>query len=327
MLRVVVEPRADAALASLTAQAPHSGKSCKASQGTPADEGAEDLYRGWYDVQGCGHCLDYCRWVGGRSGGDPAVRTVYGGSIYWSCALAGQLQTYSKSGALGPVFLFQRCVGMGAPWSAFRPGFSPHNSRSYSIAQGRPATQSSTLGRTCLHEDLCHDASKHYLGSAARAVDGNFSTVNYGQPGGGSCTHTRSEWEPWWRVDLQHVVDVHTVRLWNCQDCSPGVLYNLEVWSGLSPTWGGVGNKQCGTRQGLGRGVSLEQTCNSTSSRYVFAVLRGRTAALTLCEVRVASSYLTGVVSNALSNLTLHPTLSFTAPQLPPSEAQLQLQP
>lgn len=41
---------------------------------TQADAGFADAFRGWYDVQGCGKCNDYCQWVGGSgSGGDPAL--------------------------------------------------------------------------------------------------------------------------------------------------------------------------------------------------------------------------------------------------------------
>ena len=53
------------------------------------DAGYEDEYRGWYDVQGCGKCNDYCRWVGSAgSGGDPALLVRKGGSV-WSCRKAG----------------------------------------------------------------------------------------------------------------------------------------------------------------------------------------------------------------------------------------------
>lgn len=46
--------------------------------------GAKDSYRGWYDVSGCGEASDYCRWVDGKSGGDPskfALRSI----TKWRC--------------------------------------------------------------------------------------------------------------------------------------------------------------------------------------------------------------------------------------------------
>merc|ERR1719188_1422013 len=78
------------------------------------DEGYDDKYRGWYDVQGCGQCLDYCRWVGySGSGGDPSKQTQkgrgskYSGS-YWSCALAGSSNT--DRGHFGTKFEHEKCT-------------------------------------------------------------------------------------------------------------------------------------------------------------------------------------------------------------------------
>jgi len=67
---------------------------CKTKSSSEENSGADDNYRGWYDVQGCGKCHDYCRWIGGdgHSGGDPEFMTVNPLSqdgVYWSCRLAG----------------------------------------------------------------------------------------------------------------------------------------------------------------------------------------------------------------------------------------------
>jgi hypothetical protein len=59
------------------------------------DPGYPDNYRGWYDVQGCGQCNDYCRWVGNAgSGGDPNIKLMKGDS-FWSCRKAGTNTIYS----------------------------------------------------------------------------------------------------------------------------------------------------------------------------------------------------------------------------------------
>ena len=56
-------------------------KVCKSKSTSTADVGYSDSYRGWYDVQGCGNCNDYCRWVGNSgSGGNPLQKTVHGSS-------------------------------------------------------------------------------------------------------------------------------------------------------------------------------------------------------------------------------------------------------
>ena len=60
------------------------------------DAGFVDSYRGWYDVQGCGQCNDYCRWVGNDgSGGDP-TKSVRRKTSWWSCRKAGTNQTYTN---------------------------------------------------------------------------------------------------------------------------------------------------------------------------------------------------------------------------------------
>merc|ERR1711988_1084007 len=53
-----------------------------------SDIGHADDHRGWYDFTGQGRCLDFCRWVGQGSGGDPASQTSVSGSR-WDCQLAG----------------------------------------------------------------------------------------------------------------------------------------------------------------------------------------------------------------------------------------------
>jgi len=76
------------------------------------DPGYTDEYRGWYDVQGCGKCNDYCRWVGGsESGGDPIYQVTMLKS-WWSCAIGSSTKTaknYFTS------FNFVRCESEGAP--------------------------------------------------------------------------------------------------------------------------------------------------------------------------------------------------------------------
>jgi len=60
--------------------------------------GYEDEFRGWYDVQGCGKCNDYCRWVGDSGSGGSPEESQEHGSSYWSCRLAGGESLYSPRG-------------------------------------------------------------------------------------------------------------------------------------------------------------------------------------------------------------------------------------
>jgi len=66
------------------------------------DPGYTDAWRGWYDVQGCGRCHDYCRWVGharfgtGRANwrkydNDHPYRVREIGGAWFSCRLAGTM--------------------------------------------------------------------------------------------------------------------------------------------------------------------------------------------------------------------------------------------
>ena len=78
------------------------------------DPGWHDEWRGWYDIQGCGKCNDYCRWVGDSgSGGDPNVRQNFGSS-FWSCRRAGTTETYSHEGVLDTVKSWVKCTHQGA---------------------------------------------------------------------------------------------------------------------------------------------------------------------------------------------------------------------
>jgi len=88
-------------------------KMCKAKSTSTGDAGYADNYRGWYDVQGCGTCLDYCRWVGNSgSGGNPQQKLQHGSS-WWSCRLAGDSSTYSGQNHFSS-WSHNKCSGEGA---------------------------------------------------------------------------------------------------------------------------------------------------------------------------------------------------------------------
>jgi hypothetical protein len=78
-----------------------------------------------------------------------------------------------------------------------------------SAALNKPATQSSTYS----------------VAEASRAVDGN-TDGNYWN---GSVTHTNSEYQPWWRVDLASEIPIHDIVLFNRSDCCWDRLSNFHV--------------------------------------------------------------------------------------------------
>jgi len=86
--------------------------SCLPPSTSQDDNGYNDAFRGWYDVQGCGQCHDFCRWVGGSgSGGDP-LKQVFHNDSFWSCRLAGGSQTYSWRGYFD-AWNLSRCLSQG----------------------------------------------------------------------------------------------------------------------------------------------------------------------------------------------------------------------
>jgi hypothetical protein len=98
-------------------------KSCLPTSTSRDDPGYFDRYRGWFDVQGCGKCNDFCRWVGkSGAGGNPRCQQDYDDS-WWSCRMAGTNQTYTKRGNFNE-WLFNKCDAEGAT-APLKAGCSP----------------------------------------------------------------------------------------------------------------------------------------------------------------------------------------------------------
>ena len=135
----------------------------------------------------------------------------------------------------------------------YRPGVAPN------LALSRPTTQSSTAAG----------------GVASRAVD---SSTNGNWPAG-SVTHTNTEYQPWWRVDLESVQPIGSVVLFNRTDCCADRLSNFKLlvsddgsdWQEY--TYSGVASPQVTFQVGR-------------SGRFVKVQLQG-TNALSLAEVQV----------------------------------------
>ncbi len=82
-------------------------------------------------------------------------------------------------------------------------------------AVGRPVAQSSTYNSA----------------GADRAVDGD-TTGDYGE---GSVSHTEKDQNAWWEIDLQSVVPVQSIRLWNRTDCCSNRLSDFYVLVSETP--------------------------------------------------------------------------------------------
>jgi len=132
-------------------------------------------------------------------------------------------------------------------------------------AAGKPTLQSST----------------GYGGASSRAVDGNADT----SWGSGSCTHTSTETDPWWRTDLEQELAIANVKITNRGDCCGDRLSNFEVKVGNTDSWDA--NTKCGDQHSVAQGQTLDVSCSGEVGRYVFVGIPGGSNTLTLCEVEV----------------------------------------
>ncbi|MFP2925678.1 Vps62-related protein [Pyxidicoccus sp. 3LG] len=130
------------------------------------------------------------------------------------------------------------------------------------LALGKPTSQSTT------------DAG----GAPSRAVDGNING-NYGQ---GSVTHTASQLQPWWQVDLQGIYPLATVVLYNRTDCCSDRLQRFRVR---------VSEDGVSWQDQPYAGIAPQQTSFTINrpARYVRMQLDG-TGIVSLAEVQVFAS-------------------------------------
>ncbi|CAI5778806.1 Hypothetical predicted protein [Podarcis lilfordi] len=138
------------------------------------------------------------------------------------------------------------------------------------LARGRPACQSSIY-------------SHPIIPSASKAIDGNCE----GNFFHGSCTHTSTEKEPWWHVDLGEQFAISTVVVKNREDCCSERLLGAEIRVGDSVADHGKSNPLCGNITDTRRGSFSSLNCHWLKGRYVSVNLPGDASTLTLCEVEV----------------------------------------
>uniref|UniRef100_A0AAR2KML6 Fucolectin tachylectin-4 pentraxin-1 domain-containing protein n=1 Tax=Pygocentrus nattereri TaxID=42514 RepID=A0AAR2KML6_PYGNA len=136
------------------------------------------------------------------------------------------------------------------------------------IAAGAKAAQSST---------------QEHQGNAQNAVDGNNNT-DYRR---GSCTLSKFEAEPWWRVELPGVCNVTSVTITNRGDCCGHRINGAQIRIGNSLKNNGNNNKLVAVIGPLGSEVTKTYRFRATEGRYVNIFLPGENKILTLCEVEV----------------------------------------
>uniref|UniRef100_A0A670J2C1 Fucolectin tachylectin-4 pentraxin-1 domain-containing protein n=1 Tax=Podarcis muralis TaxID=64176 RepID=A0A670J2C1_PODMU len=147
------------------------------------------------------------------------------------------------------------------------------------ILPTRPALEDTNVA---LAGEASQSSTYSSLGVAGNAIDGSTSS-NFNQ---GSCTHTNSENNPWWMVDLKAQYQVLHVTITNRKDCCAQRLNGAEIRVGDSAERGGTTNPRCATIGSLGAGKTDSFNCEASKGRYVTVTLP-RKEYLTLCEVQV----------------------------------------
>lgn len=163
----------------------------------------------------------------------------------------------------------QIAVQLMENWISMLPVDAPIN-----VAKGKATAQSST----------------GYNGVPGRAVDGNTDGVyNHG-----SITHTNTEFQPWWEVDLGDTYDLTDIVLWNRTDCCSSRLSDFHILISddpfVSPDLATV-QAQPGVTDLFHAGQPATQSTHDVdrSGRYVRIQLSG-TNPLSLAEVQVFAS-------------------------------------
>ncbi|CAH1274226.1 WSCD2 [Branchiostoma lanceolatum] len=208
-------------------------------------------------------CVDRCRSKG----------FAYAGTQYSSECFCGTEQNFQSIGAPRPTSECNApCRGnprekCGGTWrmSVYKIQGIGH-ATDPNIAKGRPTFQSSV----------------GHGGSPGRAVDGNRSP----HWAHASCTHTNTENDPWWYVDLGRTVTVDHIAIVNRRDCCSERITPFDVHVGGSTTV--AGNPRCGGHHRF-HPTDTEKVvnCRGLRGRYVGIRLPGKSRVLTLCEVEV----------------------------------------
>ncbi|XP_074480635.1 uncharacterized protein LOC141761203 [Sebastes fasciatus] len=160
-------------------------------------------------------------------------------------------------------------------------------------------------------------STRYSFVAASRAIDGRQNSFYHD----GSCTHSATEANPWWRVDLRRTHIVSSVKVTNRGDCCAERLNGAEIRIGNSLENNGNDNSRCATISNIRAGKTNTYHCDggSMEGRFVNVIIPGKDKILTLCEVEVYaveplvdvafkkpaqqsfSFYSNGVASNAVS--------------------------
>ncbi|GCB84995.1 hypothetical protein scyTo_0025682 [Scyliorhinus torazame] len=101
-----------------------------------------------------------------------------------------------------------------------------------------------------------------------------------------SCSSTKVEVDPWWRVDLREKHQIAAIKIANSQSADKAGIYGAEIHIGDSNRNHGNDNPKCATVGRIGLGDTKTFDCRGMQGRYVNIIRPGKKH-LTLCEVVV----------------------------------------
>ncbi|XP_026117596.1 fucolectin-like [Carassius auratus] len=101
------------------------------------------------------------------------------------------------------------------------------------------------------------------------------------------CTHTKTETNPWWRLDMMDLQIIEKVIITNRMDCCFEQINGAEIRIGMSLENNGNNNSKCAEISGISARQSVSYSCGGMQGRYVNVVIPGDSKNLSLCEVEV----------------------------------------
>jgi len=107
---------------------------------------------------------------------------------------------------------------------------------------------------------------------APRAIDGNANN----RWSSGSCTHTNTQSNPWWQVDLGSAQSISAVKVTNRGDCCGSRLNGFTL---------SVDGQSCATNVAISQGATKVVPCSGSGQ--VIKIQVPRRTPLTICEVAV----------------------------------------
>ncbi|XP_072432633.1 fucolectin-like [Chiloscyllium punctatum] len=150
-------------------------------------------------------------------------------------------------------------------------GFATSHPRHGNLAGNIRATQSSLAD---------------FLGDAENAIDGNDMT----DPTKGSCSRTRVESSPWWRLDFHYHYRIYKVKITTSSDKG---LEGANIHVGDCLKNNGTNNKICASNISIAPGQSQLVNCNGVGVHGVFLTITipGNEKCISLCEVEAYGTH------------------------------------